>query len=252
MSALESFWTNIVSDLQSFGLQFYENIIAHNRWNLFVNGFKNTILITLGAAILGIVLGCLVAICKVSVANQKKALGHCHPLLRILNVICDIYLTIIRGTPMMVQLLIAAFVIFVTVPFDKMIYVAMLAFGINSGAYVAEIIRAGIQAVNIGQTEAGRSLGLTQAQTMRMIVLPQAVRNILPALVNEAIVLLKETAIVGYIAVRDITYVSTLIRSRTFSAIPLLFIACVYLLVVLFMTYLLRRLERRLAKSDRR
>lgn len=127
----------------------------------------------------------------------------------------------------------------------------MIAFGINSGAYVAEIVRAGINAVNIGQTEAGRSLGLTGGMTMRYIVLPQAIKNILPALANEAITLLKETAIVGYAAQQDITYVATLIRSRTYSPVPLLFIALVYLILVLLMTYGTRKLERRLARSDR-
>ena len=183
---------------------------------------------------------------------QVKNTGRCNPVLKVLAAICDVYLTVIRGTPMMVQLMIFSFVIFASAPFSWGLYIAILSFGINSGAYVAEIIRAGIQAVNIGQTEAGRSLGLTQSQTMRMIVLPQAIRNILPALVNEAIVLLKETSIVGYIAMNDITYAATLVRSRTYSTLPLLFIAAVYLVVVMIMTYLLRRLERRLAKSDRR
>jgi len=151
-----------------------------------------------------------------------------------------------------VQLLIFAFVIFASAPMSMNIIVAILAFGINSGAYVAEIVRAGILAVGTGQTEAGRSLGLTNNMTMRYIVLPQAIKNILPALANEAIVLLKETAVVGYIAIGDITYMATMIRSRTFEAVPLLLTAVVYLSVVMLMTWGLRKLERRLAKSDHR
>ena len=227
-----------------FGQQLYTNLIKDSRYLLYLDGLKNTLLLTLGAALIGIVLGALVAICKVSAAGNRK--------LKFLDVICDIYLTVIRGTPMMVQVMIFCFIIFAAAKMNVMLYVAMLAFGINSGAYVAEIIRAGILAVNKGQTEAGRSLGLSGGMTMRYIVLPQAIKNILPALANEAITLLKETAIVGYIAVSDITYQANLIRSRTYSAVPLLVIALVYLALVMLMTYGLRKLERRLAKSDYR
>ncbi|MDD3921169.1 MAG: amino acid ABC transporter permease, partial [Eubacteriales bacterium] len=212
-------WNNL-------GQQIYDNIIANQRYMLYLEGLGNTLIITFGAAILGIVLGALVAICKVYAKDNKK--------LKPLEVLCDVYLTVIRGTPMMVQVMIFAFVVFASVGFDKMVFVAMLAFGINSGAYVAEIIRAGIMAVNVGQTEAGRSLGLTNNQTMQLIVLPQAIKNILPALGNEAIVLFKETAIVGYIAIEDLTYAATLIKSRTYSAlVPLLFIALIYLAFVM-------------------
>ncbi len=228
----------------NFGQQLYNNIIANDRWLLYVEGLGNTLLITLGAAVIGIILGALVAICKVYARHNKA--------LRPVEMICDVYLTVIRGTPVMVQLLIFAFVIFATVSFEYSIYVAILAFGINSGAYVAEIMRAGIQAVNKGQTEAGRSLGLSTNMTMRYIVLPQAIKNILPALANEAIVLLKETAVVGYIAMSDLTYMSMMIRTRTYSVVPLLLIALIYLLVVMLMTWGLRKLERRLSKSDHR
>ncbi len=229
----------------NFGQQIYDNIVKDGRYMLYLEGLGNTLIITLGAAILGIFLGTLVAICKVYAKDNKA--------LRPLEILCDVYLTVIRGTPMMVQVMIFAFVVFASVGFESMVYVAMLAFGINSGAYVAEIVRAGIQAVNIGQTEAGRSLGLTKNMTMRYIVIPQAVKNILPALANEAIVLFKETAIVGYIAIKDLTYAATLIRSRTYSAlVPLLFIALIYLAVVMLMTWGLRKLERRLGKSDKR
>lgn len=230
--------------LGDFGQQLYRNIIANDRWMLYIEGFRNTLIITLGAAVIGILLGAVVAICKVYARQNRR--------LRPLEIVCDVYLTIIRGTPVMVQLLIFAFVIFASAPMSMNILVAILAFGINSGAYVAEIVRAGILAVSHGQAEAGRSLGLTNNMTMRYIVLPQAIKNILPALANEAIVLLKETAVVGYIAIGDITYMATMIRSRTFEAVPLLLTAVVYLAVVMLMTWGLRKLERRLGKSDHR
>lgn len=230
--------------LGDFGQQLYRNIIANDRWMLYIEGFRNTLIITLGAAVIGILLGAVVAICKVYARQNRR--------LRPLEIVCDVYLTIIRGTPVMVQLLIFAFVIFASAPMSMNILVAILAFGINSGAYVAEIVRAGILAVSHGQAEAGRSLGLTNNMTMRYIVLPQAIKNILPALANEAIVLLKETAVVGYIAIGDITYMATMIRSRTFEAMPLLLTAVVYLAVVMLMTWGLRKLERRLGKSDHR
>ncbi len=228
----------------NFGQQLYSNIIQNDRWMLYLQGLEHTIVITLGAALIGIVLGALVAICKVYARHNKK--------LKPLDVLCDVYLTVIRGTPVMVQLLIFAFVLFASAPMSMNIFVAILAFGINSGAYVAEIVRAGILAVGAGQTEAGRSLGLTNNMTMRFIVMPQAIKNILPALANEAIVLLKETAVVGYIAIGDITYMATMVRSRTYSPVPLLLIAAVYLAIVMLMTWGLRKLERRLAKSDHR
>lgn len=236
MKGLIAMWEN-------FGEQLYDNIIRDNRYLLYLDGLKNTMVLTLGAAVLGIVLGSLVAICKVYARTNKA--------LKPLDALCDAYLTVIRGTPVMVQVMIFGFIIFSSSGFDVMVYVAMLAFGINSGAYVAEIVRAGIQAVNVGQAEAGRSLGLTNNMTMRYIILPQAIKNILPALANEAITLLKETAIVGYIAVDDITYKATLIRSRTYSPVPILLIALIYLLIVMLMTWGMRKLERRLQKSDR-
>ena len=214
----------------NFGQQLYDNIILNDRWKLYLEGLGDTLLITLGAALIGIVLGSLVAICKVYAAENKK--------LKPLDILCDIYLAVIRGTPMMVQLMIFAFIVFASASMDAMIYVAIIAFGINSGAYVAEIVRAGIMAVGKGQSEAGRSLGLTKNMTM-------------PALANEAIELLKETAIVGYIAIGDITYMASLIRTRTYSPVPLLVIALVYLLIVMLMTYGMRKLERRLARSER-
>ncbi len=227
----------------NFGQQLYDNIILNDRYLLYLGGLKSTLLLTVLAAVIGIVLGTLVAVCKVYARHIRA--------LRPLEWLCDAYLAVIRGTPLMVQILIFVYVIFIP-DMTKTIPVAALALGINSGAYVAEIVRAGILAVNIGQTEAGRSLGLTNNQTMGYIVMPQAVKNILPALANEAITLLKETAIVAYAAVADLTYQAQLIRTRTYSPVPLLVIAVVYFLVVMALTWGLRKLERRLAKSDKR
>lgn len=236
----------------NLGEEIYDNIIANGRFKLYLEGFGNTLLITLGAAIIGVIIGSLVAIIKVYAKTNVSDETKSSWLWRLLNGICDVYITIIRGTPMMVQLLIFAFVIFSSLKMNMMSYVSILAFGINSGAYVAEIVRAGIQAVSKGQMEAGRSLGLTNNMTMSKIVLPQAIKNILPALGNEAITLLKETSIVGYISVADITYAASLIRSRTFSAVPLLFVALIYLTVVLLMTWGFNLLERRLSVGDNR
>lgn len=228
--------------------QFYSTFIENDRWRMFLDGFGMTMLIAVGAVILGLILGAVIAIIKVNAGMNRKS-----KLLRILNVICDIYLTVIRGTPMMVQLLIAYSVIFAAFPNDMSFVVAILAFGINSGAYVAEIIRSGIQAVPRGQMEAGRSLGLSNGTTMKSIILPQAIKNILPALGNELIVLLKETAIVGTIAVTDVTQTASLIQSRTYMPlVPLLAAAAIYLIVVMLMTWGLKKLERRLARSDYR
>lgn len=228
--------------------QLYAALIKEDRWKLYLEGLGNTMLIAIGAVILGLIIGTVIALVKVN-ANLNKR----NVFLKILNVFCDIYLTVIRGTPMMVQILIGFNIIFSALPFEYSILVAIICFGINSGAYVAEIVRSGIQAVNKGQLEAGRSLGLSNAQTMYMIILPQAVKNILPALGNELIVLFKETAIVGYIAVQDLTKMATLIQSRTYQPfVPLILSALIYLGIVMLMSWGLRALERRLNKSDRR
>ena len=223
--------------------QIYSTLIENNRWTLFINGLLVTLMIAAIAVVLGVVIGSIVAIAKVN--------AHRHKNLKWLEVICDIYITVIRGTPIVVQLLIMYFIVFASSSIDSAPYVAALAFGINSGAYVAEIVRAGIQSVDRGQTEAGRSLGLTNGMTMREIVFPQAIKNILPALGNEFIVLFKETAIVGMVAVMDLTRAADMIRSRTFSPlVPLLFIALVYLAIVLVISWALRKLEQRLGQSD--
>ena len=163
--------------------------------------------------------------------------------------ICKIYLTVIRGTPVVVQLMIMFYIIFATS--RNGVGVAMLAFGVNSGAYVAELIRGGIMAIDKGQLEAGRSLGFDYVQTMRFIIVPQALKNVLPALANEFIVLLKETSVAGYVAVTDLTKGGDIIRGRTFSAfMPLIVVALIYLVMVMFFTWLVGKLERRLRSSD--
>ena len=203
-----------------------------------------TLLITFFAVLIGLALGFLVAIIRSTYLKTGK--------LKILNVICKIYLAVIRGTPVVVQLLITYFVIFGSVDISKVL-VAILAFGINSGAYVAEIVRGGIMSIDNGQFEAGRSLGLNYRQTMQHIIMPQALKTVLPALANEAIVLLKETSVAGYIAIADLTKGGDIIRSQTFSPfLPLISVALIYLVIVLLLTHLTGKLERRLAANDRR
>lgn len=208
-----------------------------------VQGLGTTFLITLFAVIIGVALGLLVAIIRSTADRTGK--------LRFANWLCKVYLTIIRGTPAMVQLLIIYYVIFGSVIIDKRL-VAIISFGINSGAYVAEIIRSGIMSIDGGQMEAGRSLGFTYTQTMKYIIMPQAFKNVLPALANEFIVLLKETSICGYIGLTDLTRGGDIIRSRTFSAfMPLIAIALIYLCIVMVLTACVNRLERRLRTSER-
>ena len=202
----------------------------------------NTLLITALAVILGIVLGFLVAIVR---STHDK-----HGGLKILNVICKVYLTIWRGTPTMVQLLIMYYIILVAL--DNKILVAVIAFGLNSAAYVAEIVRSGIMSVDEGQFEAGRSLGLNYGQTMRLIILPQAFKNVLPALANEFITLLKETSISGYIAIPDLTKGGDIIRSQTYDAfLPLFGVAVIYLVLVMILTAGVHKLETRLRTNER-
>ena len=223
--------------------QFVLNFITDDRWMSLFWGLVVTLKITFFAVILGFVLGFSVAIVRNVYENTKK--------LKILNFICNVYLTVIRGTPVVVQLLIIYFVIFSSIRIDKSI-AAILAFGINSGAYQAEIFRSGINSIPKGQMEAGRSLGFSYAQTMVNIVMPQAIKNVLPTLGNEFIVLMKETSVAGYIALEDLTKAGDVIRSRTYSAMmPFLAVALLYLIMVMFFTYLLKLFERRLAISGR-
>ena len=239
----------IVAFFQNIGDDFFQAVIAKNRWLMYLEGLGVTVIISIGAILLGVLLGTLVAIVKVNCKDKRKA---SRPM-RFFNALCTGYLAIIRGTPSVVQLLIWCFVIFAAWPMNMGIVVAIIAFGCNSGAYVAEIIRSGIQAVDRGQEEAGRSLGLSKGKTMQLIILPQAVKNILPALGNELIVLVKETAIVGYIAIGDLTHNAMLIKGATYQAwIPLIMAAIIYFIVVYFMAKGIRALERRLARSDYR
>lgn len=227
----------------SFQERFYINFIKDDRWLYMWDGLKVTLTVTLFATLMGILIGFLVAIVRSTHDRTGK--------FRILNALCQVYLTVIRGTPVVVQLLIIYFVIFGSVDINK-VAVAILAFGINSGAYVAEICRAGIMSIDIGQLEAGRSIGFSYAQTMWYIILPQAFKNVLPALGNEFIVLLKETSVSGYIALQDLTKGGDIIRSRTYDAFfPLVGVAIIYLVMVLAFTKLLSLLERRLHQSER-
>ena len=228
--------------LQSLQDRFYLNFIKDDRWMYIVDGLKVTLLVTFFAVLIGIVIGFLVATVRSTYDKTGK--------LKILNILCQIYLTVIRGTPVVVQLLIIYFVIFGNVNIDK-IPVAIMAFGFNSGAYVAEIFRSGIMSIDGGQFEAGRSLGFNYVQTMRYIIMPQAIKNVLPALGNEFIVLLKETSVAGYIALQDLTKAGDIIRSRTYDAfMPLIAVALIYLAMVLIFTKLVNMLERRLRNSD--
>lgn len=217
--------------------------LKDNRWKYLTDGLSTTLLVTFFAVILGMVLGFLIAIVRATHDKNGK--------LGVLNFFAKVYLTVIRGTPVVVQLLILYFIIFATVNIDKTL-VAILAFGLNSAAYVAEIVRSGIMSIDNGQFEAGASLGLNYSKTMLSIILPQAFKNILPALANECIVLLKETSVAGYIALVDLTKGGDIIRSQTYEAfLPLIAVAIIYLVMVMFLSAMVSKLERRLAKSDR-
>ena len=208
-----------------------------------VRGLGVTMEITLMAIAIGVVIGFIVAI----VRSTHDKTGN----MKVLKAVCQLYLTVIRGTPVMVQLLIMYYIVLTSV--RSKIVVAGLAFGINSGAYVAEIVRGGIQSIDNGQFEAGRSLGFNYIQTMWYIILPQVFKSVLPALANEAIALLKETSICGYIALQDLTKGGDIIRSQTYNAyIPLLSVAAVYLIIVMLFSYLVKLLERRLRNSEQR
>ncbi len=229
----------------SLGDTIYQNLVFEDRYMIILKGLWNTLFISFFAILLGVTIGVVVSIIKV--AKNKKG------IVKILDFFCNLYINIIRGTPIMLQLMIMYFVIFGSIRNVNAVWVAILTFGINSGAYVAEIIRAGILAVDKGQTEAGRSLGLSSGKTMRLIVLPQAIKNILPALGNEFITLIKETSIAGAITVNELTRAGDIIRFNTLNAfVPLITVAIVYLIVVLGLTRLLKMFERRLARSDNR
>lgn len=238
--------------MDEFKRKFVQNFIEDHRYRYLLDGLKVTLQIALLAVVLGVVIGFVIAIIRSSYDKMdKRKVNFLVVVLFILNLFCKIYLTVIRGTPVLVQLLIAYYCIF-TAPDASKLFVAVMAFGINSGAYVAEIVRSGIMSVDNGQFEAGRSLGFNYFQTMLYIVIPQAFKNVLPALSNEFIVLLKETSVAGYIGFQELTKGGDIIRSLTFEPFFTLFaVALIYLVIVMILTHLVSRLERRLRSSER-
>ncbi len=221
----------------------YMNLVKDQRWMYLANGTKNTLIITVFALLIGVILGFIIAVIRATHDKTGK--------LKLANAICKLYLTIIRGTPSVVQLMIAYYCIF-TARFFTGIFVASIAFGINSAAYVAEIIRSGIMSIPDGQMEAGRSLGFNYTETMRWIIMPQALKNVLPAIFNEFIVLIKETSVAGYVGVQDLTKGGDIIRSRTYDSwTSLLMVALIYLVLTLVLTKLEGRFERRLKQNER-
>lgn len=237
---MAEFFSNLKDD-------FIQSFVEGDRWLLYLKGVGITLEVAAMALVLGIILGVLVAVVRTTHDQQRP--GRRNPVLGLLNTICQVYTTVIRGTPIMVQLLIMYFVIFAST--RNQVAVAMLTFGINSGAYVSEIIRGGIMSVDKGQMEAGRSLGLPYATTMRCIVIPQAVKNILPALGNELITLLKDTSIVTVIGLRDLTKAAQLVQGKTYQAfMPFVGIALIYLALVMVLSALMGMVERRMRASD--
>lgn len=232
--------------------QFVKNFITADRWKFLLEGLGNTLLITLLALVLGIVLGTIIATVRSTydktAETARKSFGR--KVFGFFNGVCKCYLTVFRGTPVVVQLMIIYYVILINV--NNGILVGGLAFGLNSAAYVAEIIRGGIMSIDQGQFEAGRSLGFNYVQTMRFIIIPQTIKSVLPSLANEFIALLKETSVSGYVAVQDLTYAGTIIQSRTYSAfMPLIAVALIYLALVMFFTKMVGLLERSLRKNER-
>lgn len=240
-----NFFTTIGQFFANWGTKLAATFLEDDRYMMLVEGLRNTVIITLGALCIGVVIGSLVAV--------TKYCGEGSRLLKPLCTLCDIYTTVIRGVPVVVLLLIFYFVIMKSASgVSGGIAVGIVTFGINSGAYMAELMRSGIGAVDAGQMEAGRSLGLSRIQTTIHVILPQAMKNILPAIGNEMIALLKETAVAGYVAVQDLTRAGNLIRNNTFDAFnPLMVVALTYLVMVVALTGLLGRLEKRLHKGDR-
>ena len=234
--------------------QFILNFVDDNRWKYLVNGLKNTLIITLFALLIGVVIGIVIAMIrstydKTSHEVRKKNIVA-YIFFWLINFICKVYLTVIRGTPVVVQLMIMYFIILVSS--NNGVMVASIAFGINSGAYVAEILRGGIMSIDQGQFEASRSLGFNYIQTMAYVIIPQVFKTVLPTLLNEFIALIKETSIAGYVGIMDLTKGGDIIRGRTFSAyMPLFAVALIYLVIVMFLTYVVGKMERRLRKNER-
>ena len=239
---------------ENFKADFILNFIEADRWKALLSGLGVTMKITCGALVIGIVIGAILAMIRSTYdkneESYKKNGGASYVIMKLLNAIAKIYLTVIRGTPSVVQLMIAYFVIFAWS--NNGVAIAVFAFGINSGAYVAEIIRGGIMAVDNGQFEAGRSLGFNYIQTMMYIIIPQVFKSVLPALLNEFIVLIKETSVAGYVGVVDLTKAGDMIRGRTFSAfMPLIAVALIYLALVLILTKIFEKVERSLRRDER-
>lgn len=248
----DAFKTDIVSWYSGLKADFILNFVDQNRWKFLTSGLKNTLIITFLSVLIGIALGAVVAIVRSGYEKNYSEMrrGAGKALLAFFNGVCQLYLTVIRGTPVVVQLMIMYYIIFAST--RNSLLVAVIAFGINSGAYVAEIIRSGIMSVDAGQFEAGRSLGFDYKSTMWYCIIPQAFKNVLPALANEFIVLLKETSVAGYVTIRDLTMGGNIIRAATYSAfMPLIAVALVYLVMVIFFTKLVGILERRLRKNER-
>ncbi|MEG0270263.1 MAG: amino acid ABC transporter permease [Clostridia bacterium] len=245
--------TNIATWFDGVKAEFILNFVEKDRWRLLWEGLQNTLIIALFACLIGIVIGVIIAIIRTTWDNTKLTTrkGFGRSLLAFLNGFARVYTTIIRGTPVVIQLMIMYYVIFASS--DNGVMVAILAFGLNSGAYVSEIFRGGILSVDKGQMEAGRSLGLGYLQTMGSVIAPQVLKNVLPTLANEFIALLKETSVAGYVAVADLTFGGNRIRGVTYSAfMPLIAVALIYLAVVMFFTWLVGKLERRLRQGDNR
>lgn len=237
--------------LEEFKQLFILDFIEKERWKFITNGLLVTMQVTLLALLLGLVIGLVVAVIRTShdQLREDSRKGISFFFLSVMNFLCRVYLTVIRGTPVLVQLLIMYFIILKSS--NSKVFVAVMAFGINSGAYVAEIFRSGIMSIDKGQMEAGRSLGLGYITTMQKIILPQALKNVLPALVNEIITLLKETSICGYIGLNELTRGGDIIRGGTFDPyLPLFGVALIYLVIVMIFTWLMGFLERRLRESD--
>lgn len=233
---------------QDFFVKFYQAFIESDRWLQYLEGVGTTLVVTAAALALGVILGSVVALVRVTHDQQRT--GHKNPVLGFFNLICKVYSTVIRGTPMMVQLLIMSMVVFASS--RDFTLIGALSLGINSGAYVSEIIRGGLMAVDPGQMEAGRSLGLNYITTMVVIIIPQAIRAVLPALGNEFIMLLKDTSLITVIGGKELLYAAQGIMNRTYEAMfPLFGVALIYLVLVMIFTWLLAKFERRLAQSDR-
>ena len=237
--------------LNDLGYDFYKSFVFDDRYQMYIKGLGNTLLLTLLALLLGVALGVVISLIRVSWdKNHTEMRGPVLYFLGFFNGLAKVYLTVIRGTPAVVQLMIMYFVIFASS--RNKIMVAALSFGINSGAYVAEIIRGGIMSIDAGQMEAGRSLGFGYVATMRYIILPQAFKAVLPTLANEFIVLLKETAVAGYVGLTDVSYAGNIIGGNCYDYLfPLLMSALIYLILVMFFTFLVGKLERRLRSSER-